>query len=233
MPKRKIAVIGLGQFGMEIARTLAARGAEVLALDNDMGHIEAIKDEVAYAVQIDATDKRALQAQNISEMDAVVVAIGEDFEALLLCTVNLLELQVKEIIVRSASDQQEKILRQLGVSKILSPEREVAKTVSEGLLNPDVLVRLPLPDGYEIAEVPPPPKIVNRKLADIGLREKYDLNLITIKRYYEETVEGEEQPRRVEHIIGVPTPTTMIYEGDILILMGRKPDIDKFLLLNR
>ena len=83
----KYVVIGLGQFGEAIARNLSAKGVEVLAIDNNENHIEAIKDDVAMAVTMDATDIRALRTQNIQEADAVVMAIGEDFEALLLSTV--------------------------------------------------------------------------------------------------------------------------------------------------
>ncbi|MEM9981264.1 MAG: TrkA family potassium uptake protein, partial [Bacteroidota bacterium] len=171
----KFAVIGLGQFGTSIARTLAKRGAEVLAIDNHPENVENIKDEVAFAVTLDATDAKALKAQNIEDMDAVVVAIGEDFEALLLSTVMLLELRVKRIIARAANTQQRKILEKVGVEEILSPEDEVAKTVAETLLNTNVHSYLPLPDNYEIVEVYTPRKVANRTIGEIQLREKYNL----------------------------------------------------------
>ena len=76
--KNKFAIIGLGQFGMAIAKTLSKKGAEVIAIDKDINKIEEIKEFVSYAVSIDATDKQALVNQNIEEMDAVIVAIGED-----------------------------------------------------------------------------------------------------------------------------------------------------------
>lgn len=95
MSQYKFAVIGLGQFGNAIARTLALRGAEVLAIDSSEEHIDDIKDEVSYAVCMDATDIRVLRSQNVQDMDAVVVAIGKDFEALMLCVVQLMELKVK------------------------------------------------------------------------------------------------------------------------------------------
>src|SRR5688572_24188075 len=104
--RHKFAVIGLGIFGNSIARTLSERGAEVLAIDNEEDHVEDIKDDVAYAVALDATDIRALESQSIQDMDAVIVAIGEDFEALLITTANLQELNVKRIITRASNKQQ-------------------------------------------------------------------------------------------------------------------------------
>ena len=227
----KFAVIGLGQFGRSIARTLARRGAEVLAIDNDPDHVDDLKDEVAYAVVLDATDQKALKAQNIEDMDAVVVAIGEDFEALLLTTVMLLDLKVKRIIARAANAQQRRILEKMGIEEILSPEDEVAKTVAENLLNPSVGAFLQLPDNYEIVEIDVPRKAANKPVREIQLREKYNLNLITVKRAYEEEVNGE--VRIVEHIIGIPTPDTNLYESDTIIILGKVPDVEKFTSMNK
>ena len=125
MSQYKFAVIGLGQFGNAIARTLAIRGAEVLAIDSNEEHIEDIKEEVSYAVCMDATDIRVLRSQNVQDMDAVVVAIGEDFEALMLCVVQLMELKVKRIMARANGKHQRQILEKVGVSEILSPENDV------------------------------------------------------------------------------------------------------------
>ena len=229
--RHKFAVIGLGVFGNSIARTLAERGAEVLAIDNNEDHVEDIKDDVAYAVTLDATDMRALEAQNIQDMDAVVVAIGEDFEALLITAANLQELNIKRIITRASNNQQRRILEKMGVHEILSPEGEVGRTVAERLLQPSIRTFLPLPDNYEIVEINAPEGISNRSLAKISLREKYNLNLITIKRFFEEIQDG--KPTQVEHIIGVPKADTIIYPSDILILIGKKQDVKRFIDINR
>lgn len=227
----KFAVIGMGQFGVSIARTLAARGADVLAIDVDLDKIEAIKDEVAHAVALDSTDIKALLSQNIQDVDAVVVAIGENFEGLLLTTVLLQELNVKRLIARAASAQQRMILEKMGVNEILSPEDTVGKTVAEQLLHPNMRSFLPLPDDYEIVEINTPGRLVNLTLEDVGLREKYNLNLITIKRVYEEQ-RGDETVK-VEHIIGVPKGDTVLYETDIIILLGKSQDVEKFVEVNK
>ncbi len=227
----KFAVIGLGQFGNSIARTLARRGAEVLAIDIDVDKVENIKDDVAYAVALDSTDIKALKAQNITDMDAVVVAIGENFEGLLLTTVLLIELGISRLIARAANDQQRMILEKMGVSEILSPEETVGITVAEMLLHPNMRSFLPLPDDYEIVEINTPDRVVYQTVGSIGLREKYNLNLITIKRIYIEDRDGEAV--KVEHIVGVPKSDTVLYETDIMILLGKSNDVDKFVDINR
>src|SRR5437773_2752568 len=146
MVQSKFAVIGLGRFGTAIAQTLSQRGAEVLAIDNSEEKTEEIKDDVAYAVTLDSTELKALKSQNIQNMDAVVVAIGENFEALLLTTVLLMELNVKRIIARASGKHQRMILEKLGIEEILSPENEVGIAVAERLLNPTIVTSLQLPD---------------------------------------------------------------------------------------
>ncbi|MBL4624931.1 MAG: TrkA family potassium uptake protein [Flavobacteriales bacterium] len=226
----KYVVIGLGQFGEAIARNLSAKGVEVLAIDNNENHIEAIKDDVAMAVTMDATDIRALKTQNIQDADAVVMAIGEDFEALLLSTVYVQELGAKRIIARAHGRQQRMILEKIGVEEILSPEDEVAKVVTEQLLNPSVLSFLELPDDYEIVEIKAPLGIVNKTVGEINLRNKYKINLVTIKRSYEKNKEGKASMEA--HILGVPTTDTMIYESDSIVVFGLIKDIERFIDIN-
>lgn len=231
MVEGKFAVIGLGTFGSSIARALAERGAEVLAIDNDESHIENIKEDVAFCVVMDSTDRRALSVQNIQDFDAVIVAIGENFEALLLTAVKCMELGVKKVIARANNAQQRLILEKMGVHEILSPELEVGRIVAERLLNPSLVSFIELPDGYEIAELKTPPNIANRTLADINLRNKYKLNLITLKRMFEKTINGAEVTET--HILGVPASETVILPTDTIIVFGTIKDIERFIEINQ
>ena len=151
--KNKFAIIGLGQFGMAIAKALSKKGAEVIAIDKDINKIEQIKEFVSYAVSIDATDKQALVNQNIEEMDAVIVAIGEDFKSMILCVNILTELSIKRIVGRVMGENERLILKKLGIKEILSPEDEIGKSITNSLLNPNIVFSLELPDNFLIAEI--------------------------------------------------------------------------------
>lgn len=231
MKPGKFAVIGLGAFGSSIARALANDGSEVLAIDNDESHIDNIKDDVAVAILMDSTDKKALAAQNIQDVDAVVVAIGKDFEALLLTTVYCLELGVKRVMARANNPQQHMILKKVGVHEVLLPELEVGRVVAERLLNPSLLSFIQLPDNYEIAEIKTPPEIANRTLQDINLRNKYKLNLITLKREFEVEKNGVKTVE--EHIVGVPGSDTVILKTDTIVVFGTTKDIERFIEINQ
>lgn len=231
MIKAKFAVIGLGRFGGKIARQLARRGAEVVAIDENEDKVEVLKDDVAMAITLDATEINSLKSFKIEEMDAVVVAIGENFEALILTVVNLLELKIKRIIARSGSRHQKMILEKLGITETLSPEEEVGIIVAERLIHPSVKTFLQLPDGYEIAEIQAPKGIVNETIERIEFDTKYNLTLITIKRLYEvDKRSGVEYER---HLLGVVQPNTVIYDNDEIIIMGKEIDIERFIELNK
>jgi len=164
MANNQFVVIGIGQFGEAIARTLSKNGAEVMAIDIDEDRIDAISKDVAYAVALDASDKNALLSQDIQNFDAVVIAIGQDLEQLLLCAVNLIELKVKRIIVRAKNNVAKKILQKLGLSEIFSPEIEVGGLVAEKLLHPNIISFLQLPDNYQVAELKPPAKTIGQTI---------------------------------------------------------------------
>jgi trk system potassium uptake protein TrkA len=226
----KFAVIGVGRYGSTIARRLAEKGAQVFAFDPNEEKIENIKDDVAFAVTLDATDIRALKMQNLEELDAAVVAIGENFEATVLTCVHLLDMGVKRVIARASGDHQRLILEKIGVKEILTPENEVAYVVREKLLNPNIVSFLQLPDDHEIAEIRAPKGVVGRTIDDIGFRNKYEMTLITIKREYEITKNGEDLTE--EHIIGVPKSETPIKEKDTLVVFGAAKSVERFIEIN-
>ena len=237
MAEGRFAVIGMGRFGSAIAQRLTEKGAEVIAMDASRERIEHVRDKVTYAVALDSTDKDALVSQGIKDMDAVVVALGENFQDVLLTTFVLQELGVKRIIVRANGDVQTRILEKMGVKEILSPEAEVSNAVADNLINPHVLMTVTLPDAYQIIEVKAPKGIAGRTLSEIGLREKYKVNLVTLLRW-----DGTEQPQMEyfsdnttdvhHHIIGVPTADTVIEESDILLLFGTGKSIQRFIDIN-
>ena len=223
---KKFAVIGLGQFGMAIAKTLSTRNAEVIAIDKDIQKVEEIKDFVSYTVALDATNKSALMGQNIQDMDCVIIAIGENFHSAILCANILAELGVKRIIGRAMGTNERLILEKLGINEIISPEDELGFRITESILNPNILFSMPLPDSYLVVELKAPVKICDEKLGKIRLREDFGLNLITILR------KSHERGKINYHIFGIPSADTIINQDDILVLFGSSKDIQKFVDIN-
>ena len=100
------AVIGVGTLGKALIKRLMNKpSVEVMAFDNDIKEIEAIKNSVTQAMRIDSTQKEALEAIEINKFDAVIVTMGDDMMTSVLTALLLKELNVKNIINRSITIQ--------------------------------------------------------------------------------------------------------------------------------
>ncbi|MDT7923480.1 MAG: TrkA family potassium uptake protein [Chlorobiota bacterium] len=221
----RVAVIGLGHFGLNLALRLTEEGCEVLAIDRSEEKVEAIQDRVAYAVVLDSSEQRALRRLGLQDMDVVVVAIGENFEGSLLTTASLQEIGVRRIVNRVISPVHERLLRLMGIRELILPEAEAAAAFANRLLLGRVRKAFELSTEYSIVELEAPKAFVGKTVYELRLRERYGLNLVTIKRIRQPAgllSRGEE-----EHavVLGVPTPETRIEQGDILVLFGRESEL--------
>jgi trk system potassium uptake protein TrkA len=134
MEKRRVLVIGMGRFGTALAETAQAEGAEVVAVDNHMDPIDAIKDVVSQALCLDATDVDALRDIDAGACDLAVVAMGESFESSVLCVHALKELGLKAIWARAHDTRQGKILSAIGATQIIEIETDLGRRMGKALV---------------------------------------------------------------------------------------------------
>ena len=72
----QVLIIGLGQFGMSLARTLSEKGTAVIAVDQDKELVDEAAGFLDDALCLDATDETALGKLCPKERDVVICAIG-------------------------------------------------------------------------------------------------------------------------------------------------------------
>lgn len=137
MAQDRYLIIGLGRFGAALAESLAEQGAEVIAVDRDMAMVDAVKQRVAYALELDATDPQALLSVDPLKCRAAIVAIGENFEATVLTLAALKEVGVRDIIARSRSARESRILQAVGATEIIELEAEMGRTFGRRLTHPE------------------------------------------------------------------------------------------------
>ena len=217
MPRKDTQTLSFA--GAMLARSLTHGGAEVIAVDSDRDLIEDIQNDVTVAVRLDATEERALRGQGIDKVDCAVVCMGENFETNVLCTALCKSFGITRVIARAATPIRQKILKHVGADEIISPEDESALRLAQKLLAPTIISFLEIGEGVSMIQMQAPAKFHNKKLVELGLRERYSVNLVAIKkkvvatsRTGEETVE--------EKILDIPKPTDVIEPDDILVLMG-------------
>lgn len=221
----RFAIIGLGRFGMSLATNLTAGGAEVVTIDADKRVIEDIKDEVAMAVTLDATDEHALRSLNLEKVDAAVVCIGESFEANQLATLLLKKIGVKMVIAKATTPLQRHILQLIGADQVVSPEEEMGAKLAKSLLVPRALDMIPLAEGFSIMELKAPAAFVGKALKDLKLRQRHGINVIAIKKHH--PPENESSQPVLARIDNLPTPGSIIEEHDVLIVIGHEDVLKK------
>jgi len=211
----KFAVIGLGNFGFHVAKTLFEEGNDVMALDKDEDMIQKIRPYCSQAIIGDATQKDLLLSLGLEQMDANIVSMGGNANAATLITLYLREIQVKKIVVKTTNEDHGKILRNVGATDIIFPEKDMAIKVARNLAAPDILDYLPMSGDYIIAEIAPISELVGKSLAQLGLRAKYNVNVIGIKELIP------------ENFILVPNADFVIKDSDVLLVIGTRKDINK------
>jgi trk system potassium uptake protein TrkA len=177
-----IAVLGLGRFGQRIAKQLARSGEEVIACDLDRAAVEAIAGEITHAVVIDVTDEQAMRSHGIDKVKIGIVAIGEHFEASVLATVILKQMEVPRIIARARTRTTGKVLERVGADDIVLAEDEAADRWASRILGPRVLSQIEFHEGYSIVEFSVPGPWVGKGLGELDVRRKHGLHIVAIKR---------------------------------------------------
>ena len=204
--KRTFAVLGLGNFGQSLARTLASMGHEVLVLDTNPEVIASIADSVTTAVEGDCRDIAALNAVGIKDYDTVFLTIGKDIQASILTTMALKEMGVKNVIAKSTSDMHTKILQKIGADSIIFPEKDTGIRVARSITNNNFLDSIELSGDYSITEVKCPSSWCGKTILDLNVRAAFGINILAIKN-------------GVDVFINFP-PTRVLLKEDILVLAG-------------
>ena len=199
-------VIGLGRFGMEVARQLCALGCEVLAVDTRSELVQQISGDVTHAVVADARDKDVLKALGAKEFDCAIVSIGGSLADSVLATMNVKELGIPKVVCKAHDETHRQVLLKLGADQVVIPEQENAGRLARSLSSHNVLDYIELSDDYGIIEVPAPKSWQGKSLKELNVRAKLGVNIIAIK--------GE------AGINVSPAADFQIRGGDIVVMLG-------------
>lgn len=212
MATKKFCVIGVGRFGYQVALKLAEHGMEVLAIDSDESIVASIRDKVTQAICMRIRDEESLRSFGIEEMDAVIVAIGEEFSESILVTALLKQkLKVKNVIVRAISSIQKDILELIGADQIILPEQEMGSRLADKLsLKYGNFIRIT--ENFSINYFKTPEIFIGKKVNELPLKEHYHLTLV-----------GKKELERIVEL----AKDYIIKENDILAVAGLNNDLEK------
>lgn len=178
---KNIAVLGLGIFGQTVAKELSQYGCDVLAIDTNEQHLEAISDVVLKSAIGDMTNLEFLEASGVGECDTAIIATGTRLESAVLAVMHCKTLGVRTIIAKAKDESFESVLKALGVTQIVTPEKKTGQQLAQQLLKNKIKEMIPLDDTMSIVEFQVPGKWVGKTILELDVRQKYGMNLIGIK----------------------------------------------------
>ena len=203
---KSYVVIGLGRFGQTLARQLCMLGAVVLAMDVHNDLVQQVAEDVTHAVVGDAQDKDVLRALGVRDFDCAIVAIGTNLAASVLTVMNLQELEVPYIICKAHDETHSRVLKKLGVDKVVIPEQENAARLARSLNSHNVLDYIELSEDYGILELPAPKCWIGQTLKELNIRAKLGVNIIAVESGDKTNVS--------------PSADYRVSEGDIMVVLG-------------
>lgn len=206
--KQQAMIIGLGQFGMSVARALSTRNVEVLAVDVRDEKVRAAAGFVAEAATFDATDEEALARTSPERRDVCVCAIGDEAkEASIICTSLLRQMGAKRVIARANDDLHARILGLVGAHQIVNPEREYGERFANRIVHQEIQGEMRLGEGVLVTEVKSPASFVGQTLGELQLPKRFGVTVVAVR----------EAGTRA---IVLPDAETTVSEGDVLVVVA-------------
>ena len=210
-------VIGVGYFGSAVARTLAASGKSVIAIDIDQSKLRDLSAEVSSVYQIDDLSKEALEDAGIGNCATVVIGIGENLEASILATLDCIEIGVPRVISKAGSQEHGKILQKLG-AEVIFPEDDAGERLAMSLISKANLDMLPISEEFSIISIDLNPNFSGKTIVDLNWRKKYNINVIALIK------DGKADATIL--------PDTAIPEGARAVLAGSNQSLERFKNVN-
>jgi trk system potassium uptake protein TrkA len=224
----KYIVVGMGNFGGYLAKRLTDMGHEVIGVDSSEARIELVKDSITHAIVMNATDPQAVKNLPLKDCNVVIIAIGEDVGASIMCTAIFKQLNPTRIIARAINNLHETVIRAIGIDEIIHPEEETADRLSKRLEMKGVLDSLEINEEYNIVEVNVPDRFLGKTVLESTIRQDYYLNIVTVLRVEtKKNFLGVKSEKK--HVRGVIAPDYVFLKGDILLIFGKINNIQDFL----
>jgi trk system potassium uptake protein TrkA len=131
-----------------------------------------------------------------------------------MTTVTLKGMGVRHVVCKAVSERQQQILLRVGADRVVLPEHEAGARLAWRLAEPRVLDHLELGSGFSVAEIRVPNWLIGQSLMISGLRKRFGINLLAIKRGGE--------------MIVTPSADTVFARDDMLVVIGGDASIANF-----
>lgn len=210
-------IIGLGRFGMALAKSLAMAGKEIVVVDRQEEKVRQMQGYTENAFVTDYLSKETLMEMGIQNCDTVIICIGEQIDTNILTTLHVVSLGVPRVIAKATSEDQGEVLKKIG-AEVVYPERDMALRVGKRLVSHNLMDYISLDKEVEIQQIPILASMIGKTVEEVNIRKNFGLNIIAIERN--------------GHADISVNPKDVFEASDVLVVVGKVDDIKKFMNYN-
>ena len=214
--KEQILIIGLGQFGMSLARTLTEKGFQVIAVDIDQKLVNEAANFATDAICLNTIDEISLSKLSPKDRDFVICSIGAR-EPSILTVALLKQMGCENIIARASETVHARILKAIGAKQVINPELEYGKKFANKILFKNIFFDN-TSDELDLLEIPVQPFMINKTLVELQLPDKFKVIVAGVIK---------------ENKLTRPIPQEKLQDGYRLLVTGSSDDIEKMIEENK
>lgn len=207
-------IIGLGRFGMPLAKKLAQEGKEIIGIDQDEERVKELREYSEYAYVCKKMTKEVLEEVGISNCDIVIVCLGSKIETSILTTLNLMNLGVPQVIAKATTEEQGEVLEKLG-AQVVYPERDMALKIAEKILRKNLVDYIAIGKDVEIIEIHATSGMIGKSIVEMRVREKYGLNIVAIHNLKDTKTDID--------------PHYQMTSEDTMVVIGKRKNVSDFI----
>ena len=211
--KKEFVVIGLGRFGGSVCKELHRLGHQVLAIDIKEEKVNAVLTDSTKAVIADASREEVLKLLGVGNFDYAVVAIGDNMQASIMCTLLLKEMGVRNVWLKAQNANHKKVLAKIGADRVIQPEYDMGIRVANQIQSGKLQEYIELSEEYSISELDISKRLANKTLNELNIRAKYGCTILAIKNGDKVNIS--------------PSAEDKLYEGDMIVVIGKNNDIKR------
>ncbi len=205
---KRFVVVGLGNFGFVVAKTLADEGHDVIAIDQNAEVVDRLGAFVSQAAVANATDFEVLKRLGAADADAAIVSTGDDIAASILTTMALRDLKIPDIYVKVISNEHARVMHRIGVTEVVFPERDSAVSLATRIRGSALLNYVRLGKGFSIQEMGVPNSWIGKSIRELELRQNYDITVVAV---HDVLTDG---------MVPTPHPDRILKDSDTLLVAG-------------
>lgn len=212
---KHFVVVGLGSFGGALAVRLSENGCRVTGMDSCKERVESLKDVLYEAVIGDARERESMSHLPVDSANGVIISMGEDITQSMLATLHAKELGAKQVVVKGVTDEHARILKCLGVDRVIFPEIEIARQLADRMTWPNVIDFLPIDPEYSFLEIAAPDAYAGKMLQELELRKRFNIWVVGVK----DTMTG-----KLEMF---PGGQYKLAADQVILIVGKQVDVNK------